>query len=207
MSKEALAHLRKVDAKLAKIIDAAEAFAIAPETKIDLFHALSRSIVYQQLSGKAAATIYGRLEAKLPKALGKWPAALLALSDEELRGCGLSRQKTAALRDLAQKVIDKTVPTAKELHGLDDEAIIERLTTVRGIGRWSVEMLLMFRMGRLDVMPSTDLGVRKGHQLLYRPRGEMLTPKELHAFGERWRPYRSVASWYMWRVVELRTKR
>ena len=110
--------------------------------------------------------------------------------------------KALAIKDLAHKVLDGTVPNAATLRRLPDEAIIERLTQVRGIGRWSVEMLLMFRLGRLDVLPVDDFGVRKGFSQLYRHR-EMVKPKALLEFGERWRPYRSVAAWYMWRVLDV----
>lgn len=193
---------RRGDRALAKLIKEAPRCELAPEAGFDLFESLSRTIVYQQLSGKAAATIYGRVAALLPKARSKRAAAVAQLTDAQLRGAGLSGQKTLALRDLATKQLEGALPTTAELALLDDETVITRLTAVRGIGRWSAEMLLMFRLGRLDVMPSTDLGVQKGHALTYQ-RQTPLTAKQLHAFGERWRPFRSVASWYMWRATEL----
>ena len=183
--------------------DVTASLEVFGSTDFDLFEALSRTIVYQQLSGKAAATIYGRVEALLGKAPSKRAAVLQKLPDSALRGAGLSTQKTLAMRDLAAKHLAGALPSTKELAHLDDEAIVAKLTAVRGIGRWSAEMLMMFRLGRLDVMPSTDLGVQKGHALVYRKDGDVLPPKELHAFGERWRPYRSVAAWYLWRAVEL----
>ncbi len=203
---DAIRDLSRRDRVLGKLIKRAPRYANVPETSFDLFDALSRTIVYQQLSGKAAATIYGRVEALLGKAKKQRAQKLTTLSDPELRGAGLSGQKTLALRDLAAKQLAGALPTVAELALLDDEAVIGKLTAVRGIGRWSAEMLLMFRLGRLDVMPSTDLGVQKGHALLYRPGKPPLEAKALHAFGERWRPYRSVASWYMWRAIELQTE-
>ena len=200
---EVIETLSRRDRTLDAIIKRAPRCDLAGSTSFDLFDALSRTIVYQQLSGKAAATIYGRLEALLGRTPTARAAKLAKLSDTQLRGAGLSGQKCLALRDLAQKQLAGSLPTTAQLNHLDDEAIVARLTAVRGIGRWSAEMLMMFRLGRLDVMPSTDLGVQKGQALVYRKSGAPLPPKELHAFGERWRPYRSVASWYMWRAVDL----
>ena len=131
------------------------------------------------------------------------PQNILEATDEALRSAGLSRNKAEALRDLAAKTLDGTVPTLARLKRMSDEEIIEHLTAVRGIGRWTAEMLLMFRLGRPDVLPVGDYGVRKGFSLVYQP-DEMPTPKQLADYGERWRPYRTVASWYMWRAVELR---
>jgi DNA-3-methyladenine glycosylase II len=163
------------------------------------FNALARSIVYQQLSGKAAATIHGRLIALFPE--GFSPEALLATSEAALRGAGLSRGKLAALRDLAAKSLDGTVPTAAKLARLGDAEVIERLTEVRGVGRWTVEMYLMFGLGRPDVLPVGDLGVRKGFKVAYRKR-QLPSPERLAKHGETWRPWRTVASWYLWRAAE-----
>lgn len=179
---------------------------VGPPTYLDraptsLFASLARSIVYQQLAGKAAATIHGRVLDLLPGRRMS-PAAILALTDEQLRGAGLSRGKLAAMRDLAVKSLDGTVPPLARIRRMDDEEIIERLTQVRGIGRWTVEMLLIFRLGRPDVLPVSDLGVRKGFAVTYR-RDELPDADELTAHAERWRPWRSVASWYMWRATEL----
>lgn len=162
------------------------------------YEALAESIVYQQLSGRAAATIFGRVEA-LGGGRFPAPAELLALPEERLRGAGLSRAKTAAVRDLAARTLDGTVPPLRELRRLDDDAIVERLTTVRGVGRWTVEMLLLFRLGRGDVWPVDDLGVRKGFERVI---GRSFTPKELLARGEQWRPWRSVVAWYCWRMLD-----
>jgi 3-methyladenine DNA glycosylase/8-oxoguanine DNA glycosylase len=165
------------------------------------FEALSESIVYQQLSGYAAAAIFARLVALFPPRKFPRPGDLLAISEDKLRSAGLSRGKIAALRDLATKTIDGTVPQMRELRRLSDDEIVERLSAVRGIGRWTAEMLLIFRLGRPDVLPATDYGVRKGFARVYR-RKELPTPKELLAAGEKWRPYRTVASWYFWRALE-----
>jgi DNA-3-methyladenine glycosylase II len=167
------------------------------------FEALARNIVFQQLNGTAAAAIHARL-LSLFDGRRLRPQDILEASDEALRGAGLSRNKVEAIRDLATKSLDGTVPTLARLKRMRDEEIIERLTQVRGIGRWTAEMLLMFRLGRPDVLPVGDYGVRKGFQLVY-GMDEMPAPKELARYGERWRPYRTVASWYMWRALDLRS--
>ena len=162
---------------------------------------LAESIAYQQLSGKAAATIWGRVRALYPRR--KWldPKQILATPDEKLRACGLSGAKTRAIKDLAAKTIDGTVPSGPALARMSEEEIIERLTAVRGIGRWTVEMLLLFDLGRLDVWPVTDLGVQKGYAKTFGKR-KLPTPKEFQRIGEKWRPYRSVAAWYFWRALD-----
>ncbi len=164
----------------------------------DPYRALVRAVVYQQLSGKAAATIYGRLMA-IYGVRHPDPATLLETPDERLRGAGLSRQKIAAVKDIAQKRLDRVIPHHRTVVHLPDEEIIERLTTVRGVGRWTVEMYLIFSLGRPDVLPVDDLGVRKGAEKML---GRPLTPKELGAYGERWSPWRSAAAWHCWRAVE-----
>ncbi len=200
----AIAHLRASDSVLARAIDEIGPFSMRLRPAPSVFAVLARAIVNQQLNGKAAAAIFARLCALFPR--GE-PSArrMLRLPDERLRGVGLSAAKLRSLRDLAQKAEDGTIPTLAEIHDLPDEAIIERLSKVRGIGRWSAEMLLMFRLGRPDVLPVDDYGVRKGFGIAYDR--EMPSPKELAAFGERWKPYRTVASWYLWRVVERATAR
>jgi methylated-DNA-[protein]-cysteine S-methyltransferase len=194
----AILHLRQKDRRLGALIDRALAFRLDLKPTQTTFHALAESIVYQQLNGRAAGTIFGRLEAACTTLT---PEHLLATRDAKLRKCGLSAAKLAALKDLAKKTLEGVVPTVEELHGLDDDTIVERLTEVRGIGRWTVEMLLIFRLGRPDVLPVDDYGVRKGFALTYRKK-ELPKPKELAAFGERWRPYRTVASWYLWRALD-----
>jgi 3-methyladenine DNA glycosylase/8-oxoguanine DNA glycosylase len=197
----AVAHLSHVDPSLAKLIEAAGPFQMAIRSMHSPFEALTRNIIYQQLNGTAAAAIHARVLALFGRSRLR-PTDVLGASDEALRGAGLSRNKLEALRDLAAKTLDGTVPTLARLKRMGDEEIIERLTQVRGIGRWTVEMLLMSRLGRPDVLPVGDFGVRKGFSILYRTEG-LPTPKELAHYAERWRPYRTVASWYMWRAVEL----
>jgi len=200
---EAIAHLTKIDPLMGDLIARIGAFTLTPELTQSPFHALMRAIVYQQLSGKAAGTILGRVLALMPTGRGRpRPADLLALDDQSLRAAGLSQNKLLALRDLATKAQEGIVPALSVLHRLTDAEIIERLTAVRGIGVWTVEMLLLFRLGRSDVLPIADLGVQKGYQITYRKRS-LPSAKQLLAAGERWRPYRSVASWYLWRAADV----
>jgi len=165
------------------------------------FNALAESIAYQQLSGKAAATIWKRVCALYPRKKYLDPKLVLATPDEKLRGAGLSRSKVAALKDLAAKTEDGTVPSARQLAKMSDEEIIARLVTVRGIGRWTAEMLLLFDLGRPDIWPVDDYGVRKGFAKVFGKR-KLPTPKQLLKLGERWRPYRSLAAWYFWRALD-----
>jgi DNA-3-methyladenine glycosylase II len=190
---------------MAELIARSRRYNITPAVLIRPFDALAESIAYQQLSGKAAATIFGRVRALYPKS--KWldPEKLLATPDETLRAAGLSRAKTAALKDLAAKTIDGTVPTGRVLIRMSDDEIITRLTAVRGIGRWTVEMLLLFDLGRPDVWPVDDYGVRKGFAKTF-GRRKLPTPKQLMKLGEKWRPYRSVAAWYFWRALDESNK-
>lgn len=197
----AISTLRDADPRLAKVIDAHGACRLTSNGAGSPFAALARSIVYQQLAGKAAAAIHGRVVAIYHPRRILRPEDVLATTDERLREAGLSRAKTAALKDLARKTVEGVVPSWAALRRLEDEEIIARITTVRGIGRWTVEMLLIFHLGRPDVLPVSDYGVRKGFQRTYRKRA-LPTPKELTKHGERWRPYRSVASWYLWRALE-----
>ncbi|MFZ0313931.1 MAG: DNA-3-methyladenine glycosylase [Candidatus Korobacteraceae bacterium] len=208
-------HLSRVDRHLAKIIARWGPCGLQQETTQSIFEALLESIIYQQLNGKVAATITARVKALFPENTKRirtrrglvdgfpTPEQILAASEEHLRSAGLSRAKMLAIRDLAAKTLDETVPTVKQAHKMSDEDLIERLDTVRGIGRWTVEMLLIFRLGRPDVLPVDDYGVRKGFAKM-RKLAELPKPKELMAYGERWKPYRSVASWYMWRAAEMK---
>lgn len=198
---EALRHLAAVDSALGKLIEHVGDFKLPIRQMHNPFEALARNIIYQQLHGNAAAAIHKRVIDLFGKKKLS-PQDILEASEESLRGAGLSGAKLLALKDLAAKTLDGTVPTLARLRRMDDEAIIEHLTQVRGIGRWTAEMLLIFRLGRPDVLPVGDFAVRKGFSLLY-GRDEMPKPKELIEYGERWRPYRSVASWYMWRASEL----
>jgi DNA-3-methyladenine glycosylase II len=198
----AVEHLRSSDPALARVIDTVGPFRMEGANQPSIFLALAKAIVYQQLTGKAAATIFARLCALFPGAHdGPSAEQILGAGDEELRGVGLSRSKLLSLRDLARRTADGEIPTRAKIDRMEDEAIIERLTQVRGIGRWSAEMLLIFHLGRPDVLPVDDYGVRKGFALAYDR--ELPSPKELAAYGARWKPYRTVASWYLWRIVEL----
>jgi DNA-3-methyladenine glycosylase II len=165
------------------------------------FQALVHAVAHQQLHAKAAGTILGRFQALFG---GRFPGpkALAGVTDEQLRGAGFSRAKTAAIRDLAEKAISGVVPGSKAIAGLSDEEIVARLTQVRGVGPWTVEMLLIFTLGRPDVWPVDDFGVRAGWKIAYGLE-EMPTPKELRALGEKFRPHRSVAAWYLWRATDL----
>jgi len=165
------------------------------------FHSLMRAITYQQLSGKAAATIHGRVVALFPAETGPHPEALLELPAPALRGAGLSRNKLLALKDLAAKSLDGTVPELRSLKALTDDEIIERLTQVRGVGRWTVEMFLIFTLGRPDVLPVTDLGIRKGFQRAYDMK-RLPAYSTVERAGRAWSPHRSVASWYLWRMAD-----
>jgi DNA-3-methyladenine glycosylase II len=199
---QAINHLAAVDPKLEKLIALAGPFALELRTMHNLFDELSRNIIYQQLHGNAARAIHERV-LSLFRGRRLRPQEVLDAPEEALLGAGLSRAKVSALRDLSAKTIDKTVPqTLARLERMEDEEIVERLTAVRGIGRWTVEMLLIFRLGRPDVLPVGDLAIRKGYALVYGLK-EMPPPKELTLRAESWRPFRTVASWYLWRAVEL----
>jgi len=200
----ALKHLRESDPTLARLLDTVGPFRLQLDRTPSIFTALAEAIVYQQLNGRAAATIYARVCALFPRAhAGPSAEQILRTSDARLRGAGLSRSKLLSLRDLASKAVAGRIPSLAEVHRMDDEAIIERLTEVRGIGRWTVEMLLIFRLGRPDVLPVDDYGVRKGFAIAFRKR-KLPEPKALEKYGARWSPYRTVASWYLWRATDLR---
>lgn len=196
-------HLAASDLTLGRLIERVGPMRMRRSPYKTPFDALLRSIVYQQLSGKAAGTIHRRVLDLFPRRR-PGPERLLALSDARLRGAGLSGNKARAVRDLAAKTLDGTVPSARRIVAMDDEDIVERLVKVRGIGRWTVEMLLIFDLGRPDVLPVDDLGVRKGYALTYRRR-ELPAPSTMLRRGRLWRPYRSVASWYLWRATETIT--
>ena len=199
----AVEHLRTSDPELGRLIDAVGPFRMELKQTSSLFGALAESIVYQQLSGKAAATIFGRVCGLFPRAKERPTAQqILRVSDEALRGAGLSRAKLLALRDLAERTRDGRIPTLAEIQRMDDDTIVSRLIEVRGIGRWTAEMILMFRLGRPDVLATGDYGLRKGFALAFRKR-ELPAPKDLEKRGARWKPYRTVACWYLWRALEL----
>lgn len=235
-------HVQKRDKKLGKIIDQVGPCLLKLEEMHSPFASLAEAIIYQQLSGKAAATISQRvknlfLEDSLQEEAAKQkvlavprnrtkselkkyddmnkdvkpmiaattfpqPYRFLETTDELLRSAGLSRAKTAAIKDLALKATEGHVPTLEEMHTLSDEELVERLSAIRGIGKWTVEMLLIFRLGRLNILPATDYGVRKGFAFTYKT-GDLPTPSALLQYGEKWQPYRTVASWYLWRAAGM----
>jgi DNA-3-methyladenine glycosylase II len=198
---EATKHLAERDECLKCLIAETLPFQIDIADSQSPYEALLESIAYQSISGKAAATIFGRVKALGSTGRAPTPEEMLKLRKPALRKAGLSGAKILAMKDLAQKTIDGIVPTLEQAEKLSDEELVERLVSVRGIGAWTVEMFLIFRLGRPDVLPIHDLGVKKGWSVTYGKK-HMPKPKELLAFGERWRPYRTVASWYMWRAFE-----
>jgi DNA-3-methyladenine glycosylase II len=198
--RKAIAHLRKVDPVMGDVIDRVGRCTLTPRTEWTHFDALVRSIVYQQLSGKAAATIHGRVLTLIGDG-AEAPGRIVATPHEHLRAAGLSTAKANYVRNLAEHVLDGSLPV-ESLHELSDDEVIAALTQVKGIGRWSAQMFLMFRLGRPDVLPELDLGVQKGIQKAYRLR-RLPTPKQVLRRGSRWAPYRTVASWYMWRILEV----
>lgn len=202
MTDEVLLHLSRADRILGKLIRKVGPCRLKPKSRRSPFETLVQSVTYQQLNGTAAATILGRVKALYPPRRFPTPEDLLNTPDERLRGAGLSRAKTAAIKDIAAKTLDGAVPSSREIVAMADAEIVERLTTLRGVGPWTVEMLLIFTLGRPDVLPVTDYGVRKGFALTYGWK-ELPRPKELLEFGERWRPHRTTAAWYFWRALEL----
>lgn len=202
MSKEIVSHLGKADPVMRQLIRRVGPFGLKPDTRRTPFQSLVRAVANQQLNGKAAATILGRFIALFPGKRFPSPEDLTAVDDSAMRACGFSRAKVAAIRDIAAKSIAGVIPTSRQIARLTDDEIVERLTEARGVGRWTVEMLLIFQLGRPDVLPVDDFGVRNGYRLAY-GRDEMPKPKELLAIGEVWRPHRSAAAWYLWRATEL----
>lgn len=202
MNQPALQHLRRADKVLARVIKKVGPCPLAPRRGVPPYQALVKSVTYQQLNGKAAETIFRRLLALFPGKKFPAPEDIVAAPEEKLRSAGLSRAKTAAIKDIAAKTLDGVVPPRRVIAKMSDAEIIERLTTIRGVGPWTVEMLLMFTLGRPDVLPATDYGVRSGFARVYGLKA-LPSPKELLAHGERWQPHRTVASWYLWRALEL----
>jgi 3-methyladenine DNA glycosylase/8-oxoguanine DNA glycosylase len=198
---EALRHLSARDLQLRQLIAETAPFQIEVEDAQSPYEVLLEAIAYQSISGKAAATIFGRIKALGENGRPPAPEKMLKIPTAKLRKAGLSGAKATAMKDLAKKTLAGIVPTHDEALKLSDEDLVERLVSVRGIGAWTVEMFLIFRLGRPDVLPIHDLGVKKGWSVAYGKK-HMPAPKELLRFGERWRPYRTVASWYMWRAFE-----
>jgi DNA-3-methyladenine glycosylase II len=202
MTPEAVAHLCRSDKSLARLIKKVGPCKLKPHSRRSPFVALVTAVTHQQLNGTAAQTILKRFLALFPGKRFPSPEDVLAMPEDRMRTAGLSRAKVAAIKDLAAKTVEGVVPGLREIAKLGNEEIIERLTSVRGVGPWTVEMLLMFTLGRLDVLPSTDYGVRKGFAVTFGWK-DLPTPKELLEYGERWRPHRTTAAWYLWRALEL----
>ena len=197
----AVAALSEADPVLGRTIERFGPFAMKRRAMRTPFESLLRAIVYQQLSGRAAGAIHERL-LSLFDGGRPTPRALASMSEERLRGAGLSRAKAAAARDLAEKSLARVVPGVRALRRMPDDEIVARLVQVRGIGRWSAEMLLMSHLARPDVLPATDLGIRRGFARIHGLQ-DLPSPSDLLAHGERWRPFRTVASWYLWRAADL----
>ena len=197
----AVEHLRRVDPVMRRVIREVGPCTLAPRRRRSPFESLARAIAYQQLHDKAAASILRRFVSLFPGRRFPRPDEVLATPAGAIRQAGFSRPKVEALRDLAVKTLDRTVPTNRIITRMDDEAIIGRLVQVRGIGRWTVEMLLIFQLGRPDILPVDDFGVRNGFRVAY-GLGDMPTPSEVLRHGERWKPHRTTAAWYLWRVAD-----
>jgi 3-methyladenine DNA glycosylase/8-oxoguanine DNA glycosylase len=195
-------HLSRTDKRLARVIEKVGEFQFKLDVCESVYESLLEAIAYQSISGKAAATIFGRIRALGSNGICPTPEEILKSPIRTLRKAGLSKAKALAMKDLAQKTIKGVVPTLEAAQKLTDEELVERLISVRGIGAWTVEMFLIFRLGRPDVLPIHDYGVQKGFAITYGKK-KIPKPRELAEFGERWRPYRTVASWYMWRAVQL----
>jgi 3-methyladenine DNA glycosylase/8-oxoguanine DNA glycosylase len=202
MTQEALQHLTKTDKVLGRLIRRVGPCRLKPKRRRSPFEALVQSVAYQQLNGTAAATILGRVKALYPHRRFPTPQDLLKTPDEQLRAAGLSRAKIMAVKDIAAKTLNGVVPSLSAIAQMSEEEIVAQLLTIRGVGPWTVEMLLIFTLGRPDVLPTTDYGVRKGFALTYGWK-ELPRPKELLEFGEKWRPHRTTAAWYFWRALEL----
>lgn len=197
----ALSHLRRSHRNMARVIERVGGFTLEAGHPEGPFVSLVRAIVFQQLATKAASTIFGRLRALFPGSRSPTPATLLAKSDADLRGCGLSSQKLGYVRDLAQRVASGTLDL-DALPDLPDDEVITRLTTVRGIGRWSAQMFLIFYLGRLDVWPEGDLGIKNGLRLLH-GYPDLPSAAQMQSAGQTFSPYASVASWYLWRLLDV----
>lgn len=201
MTAASLKHLSRCDPVMRRLIRVHGPCGLEPRLRRTPFQSLAQAIAHQQLNGTAANTILGRFIKLFPGRRFPRPEDLARVDDNAIRGAGFSRAKVAALRDLAAKAMDGTVPSSRVITKLEDAEIIARLTEVRGVGQWTVEMLLIFQLGRQDVLPADDFGVRNGFRHAYQL-PEMPKPKDLLAFGERWRPHRTTAAWYLWRAAD-----
>ena len=206
MTAAALEHLAAADPVMARLIRETGACQLAPEPWRSPFQSLVQAVAHQQLNGTAADTILTRFKKLFPGRRFPRPEDLAAIADEQIRACGFSGAKVRAIRDIADKTVAGVVPSARQIKKMGDGEIIARLTEVRGVGRWTVEMLLIFQLGRPDVLPADDFGVRNGFRLAYKKRA-LPKPKDLLKFGERWRPHATTAAWYLWRAADAARKK
>ncbi len=201
MNAAALKQLSAVDPVMKKLIAEIGPCRLEPEPWRSPFQSLVQAVAHQQLNGTAANTILTRFKKLFPGRRFPKPEDLAKVTDDQIRACGFSFAKIRAIRDLAAKTLDGTIPTSRQIEKMSDREIIERLTAARGVGRWTVEMLLIFQLGRPDVLPADDFGVRNGFRLAYKKR-QMPKPKALLAFGKKWRPHATTAAWYLWRAAD-----
>jgi DNA-3-methyladenine glycosylase II len=206
MTPAALKHLSAADPVLRRLIREIGACELKPETRRSPFQSLVQAVAHQQLNGAAANTILARFKKLFPGRRFPRPEDLAGVTDAQIRACGFSFAKIAAIRDIAAKTLSGVVPSSREITKLSDDAIVARLTEVRGVGRWTVEMLLIFQLGRENVLPVDDFGVRTGFRIAYKKR-EMPKPKDLLKFGERWHPHATTAAWYLWRAADRARKK
>lgn len=197
MNAAALKHLSAVDPTMRKLIREHGKCDLAPKNHRPPFQSLVMAVAHQQLNGTAASNILFRFKKLFPRRRFPHPEDLTNVTDAQIRACGFSFAKIKSIRDIAEKTLSGVVPSSRQISKLSDDEIIARLTEVRGVGRWTVEMLLIFKLGRPDVLPVDDFGVRSGFRVAYKKR-EMPKPKELLVFGERWKPHRTTAAWYLW---------
>jgi DNA-3-methyladenine glycosylase II len=205
MHRSAIRHLSKTDPVMDRLIRRVGRCGLAVRNQ-QPFETLVRAIAHQQIHGRAAEAILGRFIALFPGRRFPTPEDVVAVDPRKMRRVGFSRAKTRSIKDIARKTRSGQIPARAACHRLGDDELIERLVQVRGVGRWTVEMLLMFTLGRPDVLPVDDFGVREGFKIAY-GRRKQPTPKQLRRYGERWQPYRSVAAWYLWRATEQTLKR
>lgn len=205
MTPEALQHLSRQCGTMHRLIREHGDCKLVPDPRRSPFESLVRAVAHQQLNGTAAESILRRFRALFPGRRFPGPADLATISDDALRAAGFSRAKIASLRDIAEKTLSGIVPTSRTIAGMSDEEIVARLTQVRGVGRWTVEMMLIFNLGRADVWPVDDFGVRNGYRIAFNLPA-MPSAKELQVLGERWRPHRTTAAWYLWRAAEAARK-
>jgi DNA-3-methyladenine glycosylase II len=206
MTPAAHKHLKKRDPILRRLIREHGKCALVPEKSRSPFQSLVQAVAHQQLNGTAANTILQRFIKLFPGRKFPRPEDLANVTDEQIRACGFSFAKIKSIRDIAEKTSSGVVPTSRQIAKLSDDEIVARLTEVRGVGRWTVEMLLIFQLGRHDVLPADDFGVRTGFRVAYKKR-DLPKPKELLAFGEKWKPHRTTAAWYLWCAADAAKKK